>query len=222
MADKTPIIALRLEGALQSWGDHSKWDERDSGNFPTKSGVVGLIACAMGLSRENEKVVDLTRSFQMAVRADRPGTRIIDFNTVMGNPLYTAGGKRPQSASTIVSHRCFLEDASFLALIEPSPEWIRLIIDSLKSPKWPIYLGRKSCVPSRPVLECVTEDYLSLADALTRFPLCERSAAGEYIRYESDFPMPGASSYTRSDLLSSADRNFSKRTVYTGVIRKEA
>ena len=150
MADKTPIIALRLEGALQSWGDHSKWDERDSGNFPTKSGVVGLIACAMGLSRENEKVVDLTRSFQMAVRADRPGTRIIDFNTVMGNPLYTAGGKRPQSASTIVSHRCFLEDASFLALIEPSPEWIRPIIDSLKSPKWPIYLGRKSCVPSRP------------------------------------------------------------------------
>jgi len=221
MADRTPIIALRLEGALQSWGDHSKWDERDSGDFPTKSGIVGLIACAMGLSREDERITALAQSFMVAVRADRPGIRVIDFNTVMGNPLHTAEGKRTQSASTIVSHRHFLADASFLVLIEPAPEWIGPIVDSLRRPKWPIYLGRKSCVPSRPVFECVTEDYSSLADALARFPLCERSTASKYLRYESDFPMPGASSYTRSDLLSGAGRIFSKRIVYTGVTRKE-
>ena len=59
MAEKTPLIALRLEGALQSWGDHSKWDERDSGSFPSKSGVVGLIACAMGLERGSEELLAL-------------------------------------------------------------------------------------------------------------------------------------------------------------------
>ena len=49
MEEKKTLLMLRLEGALQSWGDHSKWDIRDSGDFPSKSGVVGLLACAMGM-----------------------------------------------------------------------------------------------------------------------------------------------------------------------------
>lgn len=42
MEEKKTLLILRLEGALQSWGDHSKWDVRDSGDFPSKSGVVGV------------------------------------------------------------------------------------------------------------------------------------------------------------------------------------
>ena len=83
MAEKTPLIALRLEGALQSWGDHSKWDERDSGSFPSKSGVVGLIACAMGLERGSEELLALADAIHLAVRADRPGMRAMDFQTVL-------------------------------------------------------------------------------------------------------------------------------------------
>lgn len=36
------ILLLRLEGLLQSWGEHSRWDHRDSSDMPTKSGVIGL------------------------------------------------------------------------------------------------------------------------------------------------------------------------------------
>ena len=30
------LLALRLEGVLQSWGDHAKWETRDSADFPSK------------------------------------------------------------------------------------------------------------------------------------------------------------------------------------------
>ena len=45
------LLLIRLEGALQSWGEWAKWDERDSGLMPTKSGVIGVLACCMGLKR---------------------------------------------------------------------------------------------------------------------------------------------------------------------------
>ena len=45
------IILLQLEGALQSWGEHSRFDYRDSAALPTKSAIVGMIGCAMGLRR---------------------------------------------------------------------------------------------------------------------------------------------------------------------------
>ena len=81
MMEKTLLI-LRLEGALQSWGDHSKWDTRDSGDFPSKSGIVGLLSCALGLERENPEIAELSANLHMAVRADRPGIRMLDFHTV--------------------------------------------------------------------------------------------------------------------------------------------
>ena len=88
-----PILVLRLEGILQSWGEHSKWDYRDSAPMPTKSGVIGLIGCAMGLEREDARLQQLSDSLQMAVRADRPGRELTDFQTVRSTSLLNAQGK---------------------------------------------------------------------------------------------------------------------------------
>lgn len=222
MAERVPLIVLRLEGPWQAWGDHSKWDERDSGDFPTKSGVVGLLACAMGLERGNREVVALSDAIHMVVRADRPGTRVVDYQTVQGRPrLYTAeNGARAADKSGIVSYRWYLEDASFLVLLATDEQWRERIVSGLKAPRWPVYLGRKSCVPSRPVFECVTMDYDGLTSALMRYPLAVRSE-GRYLRYESDVAIPGASRDTRADALVHAERGFALRTVYTGVVKRE-
>lgn len=105
-------IFLRLEGSLQSWGDTSKFVIRRSMEAPTKSGVVGLICCAMGWSRQNvvedpipdedlrelaqrllqrrendkresrQALLDLLNTMKMGVRIDRPGTRWWDYHTV--------------------------------------------------------------------------------------------------------------------------------------------
>lgn len=45
-------IFLRLEGPLQSWGDTSKFVMRRTMEAPTKSGIIGLICCAMGRDRQ--------------------------------------------------------------------------------------------------------------------------------------------------------------------------
>lgn len=222
MDDKKALIVLVLEGALQSWGDHSKWDERDSGDFPAKSGVVGLIACAMGIERGSGELAELSSAIRMAVRADRPGTKTLDFHTVQGNPLRTAKDKRAPSASTVVSYRWYLEDARFTVFIETDAERRERIVSALKAPVWPLYLGRKSCTPSRPVFECVTEKYAGLADALAHYPRAARSIKDEKLIYESDVPLPGAASYTRDDAISEPDRRFEQRVVYTGAVRTEA
>ena len=46
------ILLLRLEGPLQSWGGRARWDVRDTGRIPTKSGIVGLLGCALDIGRE--------------------------------------------------------------------------------------------------------------------------------------------------------------------------
>ncbi|MCR6650496.1 MAG: type I-E CRISPR-associated protein Cas5/CasD [Cellvibrionaceae bacterium] len=43
-----PYLLLWLEAPLQSWGHDSKFGRRDSLDFPTKSGVLGLLCCALG------------------------------------------------------------------------------------------------------------------------------------------------------------------------------
>lgn len=41
-------LLLRLAAPLQSWGSDSKFETRKTGREPTKSGVVGLLAAALG------------------------------------------------------------------------------------------------------------------------------------------------------------------------------
>ncbi|MDO8586863.1 MAG: type I-E CRISPR-associated protein Cas5/CasD [Armatimonadota bacterium] len=52
MSDLPNTLFLRLEGPLQAWGDPSKFVIRRTMDAPTKSGVIGLICCAMGRARE--------------------------------------------------------------------------------------------------------------------------------------------------------------------------
>lgn len=222
MEEKKTLLILRLEGALQSWGDHSKWDVRDCGDFPSQSGVVGLLACAMGIERGNPEIAALSSVLHMAVRADRPGIRMLDYHTVQGHPLYNAEGK-PRPSNTIVSPRWYLQDASFLVVLDMPELWRKRVEAALKRPVWPIYLGRKSCVPSRPIWEETTDAYSGLMDAIQNHPVCMRAgdtSAPKLLYYECEIPGDGTGSYTRSDKRISGGRSFELRTVYRGVVTK--
>ena len=223
MDEKKTLLILRLEGALQSWGDHSKWDIRDSGDFPSKSGVVGLLACALGLERGDSEIAALSSALHMAVRADRPGIRMMDFHTVQGRPLYNAEGK-PRSSNTILSPRWYLQDANFLVVLDLPDAWRERVVKALKRPVWPICLGRKSCVPSRPVFEAATEEYSDLMDAIQRHPVCVRAGdepVPQVLYYECENPGDEAGSYTRPDERLSGGRELGLRTVCRGVITRE-
>ena len=46
-------LLLRLAAPLQAWGSDSKFETRKTDREPTKSGVVGLLAAALGLRRDD-------------------------------------------------------------------------------------------------------------------------------------------------------------------------
>lgn len=211
------LLFLRLEGAMQSWGENAPWDNRGSALIPTKSGVVGLLACALGYQRDRHEIADLAEAITIGIRTDRAGAVLSDFHTVQGMPdILNAEGKK-RGSNTIVSTRWYLQDASFLVIIDTDEAWRSRIVAALKSPVWPIYLGRKSCVPSRPILEGVFE-YGSIYDALTHYAPADRCDRLMTIELETHFP--GGSSLSRTDELIFG-RAFQKRTVWRGSVRRD-
>jgi len=65
------FLILKLQGPMQAWGEHSFEGTRPSGNFPTRSALLGLIGACLGI-RRNEFVRQrqLADSIQIAVRKD--------------------------------------------------------------------------------------------------------------------------------------------------------
>lgn len=213
------LLVLRLEGPLQSWGERSKWDNRDSALMPTKSGIIGIIACAMGIPRGDERIVELHNKLTVAVRADMPGRLGTDYHTVSSSTLMTADGK--QQDRTIVSFRQYLQDASFTVfLASQDNDLLDGIAHSLRRPVWTAFLGRKSCVPTYPLIPDDTEEYASIKDALDGYPLAER-ADKETKAFRAEIEsVEGA--YLRNDSLRTGDRHFTVRCVeYYSVRRKD-
>ncbi|CAJ36459.1 type I-E CRISPR-associated protein Cas5/CasD [Methanocella arvoryzae] len=166
--DNPLLLLLRLEGPMQSWGLKARWDIRDTGDEPTKSGIIGLLGCALGYARKDPRLTDeLDSQLRIGIRVECPGEIARDYHTVSGE-LRTAEGKLRET--TIVSFRDYLQDAAFLVVLEGPGELLTRISNALKDPVWPIYLGRKSCPPTRPVFETLTTDYASIDDALSRHP----------------------------------------------------
>lgn len=214
-----PLLILRLEGVLQSWGEDAKWDARGTALMPSKSGIVGLMACAMGLERGDPRIAAMSDAITLGVRVDRPGIQMTDYHTVQGNPLRNASGKPRSTGNTLISRRQYLQDASFLGVIKTSDLWRERMVQALNAPKWCIYLGRKSCVPSLPVFDGIYTVYQDLLDAMKRHPAAERA---QYpLQYECEDEQSGAVSYARTDaVVSSAERQFARRYVWRGVIEE--
>lgn len=150
---------------MQSWGLRARWGERDSGEEPTKSGIVGLIGCAMGYHRDDPRIVtEIESQIRIGIRVESPGTPIRDYHTI------TNGVTGKDNASTIITNRTYLQDASFLVVIAGQEELLKKIFAALTDPVWPIYLGRKSCPPTRPVVEELSYLYSSIEDSLKKYP----------------------------------------------------
>ncbi len=159
-----PTLLLRLAAPMQSWGASSRFTVRDTVREPTKSGVVGLIAAALG--RLRTAPLDDLAALRMGVRIDRPGRVAMDYHTAQN--VYKASGR---IKATEVSRRYYLADAVFLVGLEGDDQaWLARIHQALRNPRWTLYLGRKAFVPAEPIwlVDGMTE--LSLLDALKIYP----------------------------------------------------
>ncbi|MCM0674871.1 type I-E CRISPR-associated protein Cas5/CasD [Micromonospora phytophila] len=160
MTDNTCCLVLRLAGPLQSWGGRGQFNRRDTLDEPTKSGILGLLAAAQGLRRQ-DSIADLL-GLSLGVRTDQPGSLLRDYHTVSdhrGRPLPSAsvnarGVQKPTSPAkyTHVTHRFYLQDAVFVAAVSGPVDLLRALADALRNPAFPLALGRRSCPPTIPLL----------------------------------------------------------------------
>ena len=148
-------LLLRLAAPLQSWGVDSRFDRRLTERCPTKSGVIGLIAAALGRKR-NEDISDLNQ-LCFGVRIDRGGTLLRDYHTAKSQK------------SAYVTHRYYLSDAVFLCGIEGSEALLIEIEQAFKAPMFPPFLGRRSCPPEGKLVLGIREGK-SLTTALQEEP----------------------------------------------------
>lgn len=130
------VLLLRLAGPLQAWGASSRFAHRTTEAAPTKSGVIGLLAAARGI-RRTEPLAELL-GLRFGVRLDQPGQIIRDFQTAR-----TLDGRE----SMPLTYRFYLADAVFLAGVSGDEELLRGLDEALRRPRFPLYLGRRSCPP---------------------------------------------------------------------------
>lgn len=147
-----PTLLLRLVGPMQSWGTTSRFDHRDTGKKPSKSGVIGLLAAALGIDREKWTDLEPLTRLSMAVRHDRPGVPKRDYQTAgcTSDTIVKADGT--QAKDGVVSQRFYLADAAFLVgLGSDDRSLLERAHSALHDPFWPLALGRKSYVPSESI-----------------------------------------------------------------------
>lgn len=161
----TSTVTFHLAGPMQAWSrahrTHGGGGARPTQRHPTKTGVIGLVANALGRTR-TDPITDLA-ALLYAVRVDQPGTPAVDFHTAGGGhfPLrpndrsreYAAARKTrtapngqitaPPTGRTIVpTHDHYLADAAFTAALTGTTHLVEQVADALTRPARLLHLGR--------------------------------------------------------------------------------
>lgn len=152
------FLILQLDGVLQAWGDHSFEDYRPAVGFPTRSGLLGLLAACLGIDRaDTAALTGLDSSVWFTVRAEdrsehAPAQKLSDFHTVLNARKVDI---RKSNEYPVVSRREYLCDAVFSVAVEEAAEPmypLDRIASALQRPVFTPFLGRRSCPLSRPLL----------------------------------------------------------------------
>ncbi|MEW5772489.1 MAG: type I-E CRISPR-associated protein Cas5/CasD [Thermodesulfobacteriota bacterium] len=163
-------LTFQLYGPLQSWGGVAVGEVRPTAAHPSRSGVLGLVAAALGLRRsEEERLAALEAGYEIMVRQDHPGSLLLDYHTVQAarsrrGRVYRCRRDELRDQvdpvddlATILSRREYLADALFTACMWPRPgnppaaPWsLDDLAAALARPRFTPYLGRKGCPPGLP------------------------------------------------------------------------
>lgn len=227
------FLFMRIDAPIQSWGTSSYGSERRTEREPTKSGIIGVIANAMGISNDDDQAIrGLANNLVMGIRVDREGTIMRDYHTTTG--LATLDHKikkmKNNDMSVDLSNRYYLNDFVFLVALSGEKELLQEIENALLNPKIPMFLGRKCCplalplVPVIPNVESI-QVFASMKEAFLSFPLLRNNNNDIRLMLEvecdndteDDIPV-----YVRYDIPESFSiRRYKRREVYEKYIKAE-
>ncbi|HET8656969.1 MAG TPA: type I-E CRISPR-associated protein Cas5/CasD [Longimicrobiaceae bacterium] len=188
----TEHLILRLDAPVQAWGDVAMDPRRPTRAFPSRSGLAGLLASALGWRyRDADRTTALQDALRYAVREDRSPDVMRDYQTAdlggIGKQGWTRWGAESRGGAsaegTQILEKFYLVDGAFtvaLALREDSMSAAHAVaLDdlerALRGPARPLFLGRRGCIPAAPLLpppggasRIVAETPL---DALVQWPI---------------------------------------------------
>ncbi|MDR0788109.1 MAG: type I-E CRISPR-associated protein Cas5/CasD [Gemmatimonadota bacterium] len=177
-----------LYAPLASWGEIAVGEIRGSWDRPSRSAVLGLIAAALGIKREQQDLHDALREYGVAVRLDAVGTPLSDYHTAQSRALERKEipstrarllDRPAHELQTILSRRMYRQDAVATVVLwaRVSARWsLDDLSSALRNPVFVLFAGRKSNVLGAPLdPEIVSKE--TLADALVVRPGIPRGIA---------------------------------------------
>ena len=158
-------LTFQLYGVFASWGEQAVGESRHSATHPSRSAILGLLAAALGIKREEEQALAvLSDSVAMGFKVLHNGLLLKDYHTIQtphedkkAKHLYTRRDELNTEKSkigTVLSSREYRQDALYLVAVWLNKEThysLETLAQALKQPKFQLYLGRKSCPLSLPV-----------------------------------------------------------------------
>lgn len=182
-------LLLRFDAPLVSFGAVAVDNRRPVQEYPPLSLITGLLGNALGYDhRDAQKLQTLQSRIRYAVRCDRTGEKVSDFQTVnlgqyhlvgtgwttRGEPELRGGAS---SENTHIRYREYLADSVYtiaVALMPPDqPPDLTAVMSALKEPERPLFLGRKAALPAAPLVIGIRE-VDSLRAALESEPRIQR------------------------------------------------
>lgn len=231
-------LLFRLYGPLAAWGDIAIGEYRPSFAHPGKSAIIGLLAAALGIRRDEEvRQKSLAESCSFAVRVDSMGVLLRDYHTTQvpsakkGVVHYTRRSElAADNLNTILSSRDYRCDAAYTVAItvaDGSPYTVQQLVAALLKPAFTLYLGRKSCPLAMPLQPQVISA-ATLRDALVLVPPADELSGivqkGDAMVFWEDDTASGLERQqviTRRDEPRSRKRwQFSERRENCGIMRK--
>lgn len=157
-------LTLWLEAPLQAWGYDSKFDLRATFEFPTKSGVLGLLMAASGDSGAQEELLARLADSSLLAIAYLPNntekeSQLRDYHMV-GNGYdekdqwqsllipRKSDGTKAVGGGAKRTYRFYLQNHFFAVVIGLPDDLAEKFAAALQKPVFDLFLGRKCCVPS--------------------------------------------------------------------------
>ena len=183
-------LLMHLESPLMSFGGETVDNLGVIRRFPSASMLTGLLANALGWRRvEAQRHQGLQDRLVFAARIDREpasGVRMTDFQTAQlgandkgwttrGIPEERAGGANTYNSPHLRYRDYFADMRVTVALrLDPAEGEPTLddLADALQEPARPVFIGRKPCLPSVPLFNCIGDGDTALS-ALLSLPLEE-------------------------------------------------
>lgn len=176
-------LLFRLHGAMASWGDVAVGEHRPSVSHPGRSAILGLLAAAKGIRRDEDELQQrFAVGYGLAVATDAVGMPLRDYHTAQVPPQHRKAVYRTRrdeltanKLNTILSSRDYRCDVLHRVCLwvrdeSAAPFSLTELAAALERPVFALYLGRKSCPLSLPLQpQVLTVDSIRTAFSVARF-----------------------------------------------------